>query len=289
MSPIADIFNRFQRQCRWLQEPENKRRLCDGASNVSMFWVAMLSLQRVCGLINMHAGLPAPVTIISGAAVISTSHILSSSYGPELSDLILGGDPYDRHVSSSRKDALRGSTLALACYSVLERNWFRSTLPSSIISRGAYSRASARIPSTSAVASSSQRATIQKLGRLFGCHHCGRRTSIFNNQQGFIADHIPPTLFVNQGSDSWSGRIFRKYFPMSQNLYPQCRKCFSLQGSFVKVGSHFMIYHDRFRLVHLTPILVGILSSNDHVRSILDPVLDPIDRAITFIRDSLQY
>lgn len=287
MSPSNpfEMFNKADPR-KWLQE--NRRRVCDGLSNVSLFWVAMLTIQRMCGVINLHAGLPAPVTIVSGAAIITTSHVLSSTYGRQLSDIVLGeGKDHHRSVIS-RQELLRGGVLALSCYSILERNCLRSTLPSSIISRGAYSRTVGRVPSTSASATTAQRTAIQRLGRRFGCHHCGRRTSIFNGQEGFIADHIPPTRFVNKVIETWYGKFYRKLIPVSQNLYPQCRRCFSLQGSFVKTGAHMMIFHDSLRLVHLSPVLVGFLLLNDDVRDFLDTsIVLPIDKFIRCVEDSI--
>ena len=49
------------------------------------------------------------------------------------------------------------------------------------------------------------------------------------------------------------------FFKTIQRLYPQCQKCFSLQGTAVKSNNHLLIFHTMFKLHHFTPAIVYFL------------------------------
>ena len=60
---------------------------------------------------------------------------------------------------------------------------------------------SAAVPSTSAVATAGERNSVNRKGKIFGCHHCGSR-QIFSKQR-FIADHMPPTKMANEMNENF--------------------------------------------------------------------------------------
>ena len=172
----------------------------------------------------------------------------------------------------------------------MERRFFRTTFPSSIIARGVYAplhfpffkRNLNQILTYKSIASSSQRHNIQKLGNLYGCHHCGTKVSKFSrlyhriskavvNKAIYIADHMPPTKMANQMNNMW----YRKMFNMKvvQTLLPQCYKCFQLQGTAAKHGQHRIIYHTQFRSWHLSPIIAYYLAKEDVLISCINEIL----------------
>ena len=264
----AFFLNRFKQ----LQLPIINRRACSEACGAaSMFWLSMVTLQRAAGAFRVHAGLPSPYVALCGTFMVTACQVFSSYSSPKLIN-VLAEDAKEirpeNHIG-----LIRGTLLTILCFSAIECNGLRTTLPSSVISKGAYARSFARILTSTPSASSMQRAKIQSFGKRFGCHHCGSR-QLFQGK--FIADHIPPTLFVSNYLKSWFGRSMNKIFPTKQHLYPQCQSCFSVQGAHVKSGRHFMIYNPRFRLVHLSPIIAGILSDMRFIQEVIDPFAEKI-------------
>jgi hypothetical protein len=71
---------------------------------------------------------------------------------------------------------------------------------------------------------------------------------------------------------------------VEQRLWPQCMNCFGLQGSAVKNGIHLITYHTVFKKFHLAPAVAYLLMQddwvNDHLDSVLDPVIDGIETAV---------
>ena len=231
--------------------------------NFSGFWSALIVFQRVLGLlpIKIHAGLPISVTLPIGIGIVSCSSYIAAQLG----DSLTFGDK-----SSSWKKwrkipvnkAAVYSILTTMCFALIERNFFRTTLPSSIISRGAFANRNGYLLATGVSATAAQRGTIQQFGKKFGCHHCGSRQGILLSRElrTFIADHIPPTKIMQLQAESRSlwASIRKKFFREPQKLYPQCQKCFKQQGSHVRLRKNHLIYHAIFRPELLSPVLVNI-------------------------------
>lgn len=163
--------------------------------------------------------------------------------------------------------------LGLGMYLLLERKGFKTVLPSSILTTGAYANfARGAVEASGAVASASQRLKIQTLGKLYGCHHCGTKQLFTANK--FIADHMPPTKFVNEMNKKWWRRMLK--ITVEQKLLPQCQKCFSKQGSAVASNFHRPVYHFRFRSPHLSAALALILIQDKELNDMIDPLFEKI-------------
>jgi hypothetical protein len=100
------------------------------------------------------------------------------------------------------------------------------TRPTDLTKPGLFAVAS--WPATQSRATRKKRMKMQKLGSLFGCHHCGigaryhpfvMRTV---EQRKFVADHIPPNSVANE--------MKRKGVDVVQRIYPQCRDCSQKQS-----------------------------------------------------------
>ncbi len=109
------------------------------------------------------------------------------------------------------KNSTRQLLVGLGVFALLERGFFRTALPSSVIAPGVFANALTMtrrsVIATSAIATDSQRQKIQILGKRFGCHQCGSRQ--FFSRRGFIADHMPPTKLALEMSQSWWRKLFK--------------------------------------------------------------------------------
>ena len=106
--------------------------------------------------------------------------------------------------------------------------------------------------------------------------------------KGFIADHMPPTLFVNKAMDSWWARVLGPVFPLRQRLYPQCQECFGLQGAHVKAGRHLMVYFNYPRSVHLSPLLADYMAESKLGTEVGSLIVDPLLPGIQNVVCSIQ-
>lgn len=118
---------------------------------------------------------------------------------------------------------------------------FWSISPSSYTKLGSFARTFTSLPATSAYANKSERRSIQRLGRILGCHTCGSRMilssfslSHSNKNTQFIGDHMPPQSVAKQMNAKW----FRRWFgsTVMQRFYPHCNKCSNRQGSILSVA-----------------------------------------------------
>ena len=274
----------------------------------SIFWMSLITLQRIAGCFpfHIHAGLPQPVPALFGFGMVTTGHYLTSVYAPKVNQFLEGKckftevimtNPLCTHAiktKTSKADLIRSSVCTSLCFVALERSIFKTVLPSSSISIGAYARKSASLLATGEVATSAQRVVIQKFGIRHGCHQCGSRqikrqmyretikitpkfVQTIAGTKGFIADHMPPTLFLNTILKSKLAKITRGLgYPIKQRLYPQCIKCYSIQGHNVKTRTQQMIFHSRPRLVHLSPFLAYCLTDTNIGQNFVDDIVDPL-------------
>ena len=270
-------------------------------STCSVFWISLVALQRIVGCFRIHAGLPLPMTALCGLGIITTGNYLTSTCVPKVHQFLEGKctftdiitTPASFHLTISKADLIRSSVCNTLCFAALERSFFRTLLPSSIISVGAYARKSASLPATGDIATSTQRMAMQRFGVLNGCHQCGSRQLLRQmyretinktpkfvqnvaGTKGFIADHMPPTLFMDTILKSkWARLTNGLGYPTRQRLYPQCIKCFSIQGQHVKSMTHKMIFHSQPRLVHLSPIIAFYLTNTKMGKKFISGFVDP--------------
>lgn len=267
MKDVNFKYNHNREVSAFLKDQGTQKKFTECLSRGSLFWMSMIVFQRAIGTLKCHAGIPSPFTFVLGSTVVASSDYFSKSFGLNLNSQLWGDNGHSQpntnrgNFKLKPKEILANSCLTLCLFALLERNMFKTALPSSIISRGAFARNLASVKATSDVASSSQRAHIQLFGKKFGCHHCGsKKMGAMMFRDGFIADHMPPTNYISKQMKTWWGRTLNSIIPMTQKLYPQCTKCFRIQGNHVKMGTDAIVYHSRFRLVHLSPILADLVS-----------------------------
>lgn len=123
---------------------------------------------------------------------------------------------------------------------------FWAIAPSSYTHVGSFARTYASIPATERYATSMERTTIERFGRIFGCHTCGSRmilpsfnffnplskittTSTTTTAVRFVGDHMPPKSVAEQLNSRWYRKMFGR--KVQYRFYPQCITCSSKQGS----------------------------------------------------------
>jgi hypothetical protein len=129
--------------------------------------------------------------------------------------------------------------LGLLTFKVLGgRFWAIS--PSSYTHMGSFARWS--LPCTENYATASQRAMIERMGRLWGCHTCGSHMlfkSASQNGQAFrfVGDHMPPKSVAQEMNQSWLRKV--GILPKVQfRFYPQCVSCSNVQGSILSKATN---------------------------------------------------
>jgi hypothetical protein len=238
-----------------------------------LFWSSSTLMQRATGIVNMHAGRAYPVTVCWGIACTGLSMMLAqyntdgvvralvNANIPILSSAISNkGWSHFWGKSRSSGNGVNDAKVwlvGMAGYSLLERRGFRTALPSSLLTVGAYAPNpllhifTRGIATINPIATSAQRYMMQRLGAVHGCHHCGTRQIL--NRKSFIADHMPPTKIALQINSRWYRRWLS--WPLKQQLLPQCQSCFSQQGSAVRASIHTIVYGMPLRIWHFAPAL----------------------------------
>ena len=125
-----------------------------------------------------------------------------------------------------REVSLSGAALFGAATFALLGGRFWALSPSSLTSLGAFAEVRGSISATLAYATRTERATIQKFGRQFGCHTCGERFLLSSGR--FIADHVPPLYEAQRANRALWRRLLSQ--PVTQRFYPQCTACSSRQA-----------------------------------------------------------
>ena len=212
------------------------------AAAATLAFMSSLSLSQTLQLhLGIHTGsrwlglrvlpnLLGGVTVAAGSlAALWASDATSTTFGHAVS-----------HDKSPQSPVLLGAACFLACGG---RFWALS--PSSLSTLGAFARtARASLPATLKYATSTERATIQQLGRRFGCHTCGARLLSSNGR--FNADHMPPLSEVKRANSALWRRLLSR--PMRQRFYPQCTDCSNLQGALLSERSSLINKFGNVRL-----------------------------------------
>lgn len=244
-------------------------------STVGLFYLSLLTFQRFMGLV-LHAGHPLPLVATAGFGAVFMSNGISQSLGPGLASALL--DVKSRHLE--KDELMRKTLLGTLSFAGLERNLFKTALPSSIITKGVYARPGGSVRATGDAATQAQRKWIQRMGKLHGCHHCGFRPVLdLAGRHKFIADHMPPTHRVNMVSKSYWRKVL-KLPRLKQMLYPQCAKCCGTQASAARLNMHKPIFHSAVRSWHLAPALAILVADQEVIRNFIEPVVDMVNTAL---------
>ena len=237
------------------------------------FWILQSQVQTLFGTVGMHAGktlpLLASVGILSTAATSAASFFVADNVIP------------DRRLKKKstqyqRSDNIVKILLSVCTFCLFERRLLQTCFPSSLLTVGVYAHSRGSIASTSEIATAAQRTRIQYFGKRFGCHHCGNRQMLARKTLGlnFIADHMPPTKIVKDMNSEWWRKLLS--VKIGQRLYPQCQKCFQLQGMAVKNMIHKTIFHFTPSLQHLAPAVAFLIMKDDELRESLILKVKPI-------------
>ena len=201
----------------------------------STFTVCQYSIQNVLGrCFKFHSGHFGPALFFialvsnSGSLFLSNSlnsfahDILEQNLSKEIissaffKDLIPSPHGYTYKPEGTMEVPISRIYAGLATNFLLEKGNFRTIVPSTIVGLGSYAvgKYLNSLPTDKAAATQNQRIAIQRIGRRCGCHHCGSRLS-----RTFIADHMPPTKFVEEWKRKWYNKLFkRKVTLLARNL-----------------------------------------------------------------------
>ena len=231
----------------------------------------------------MHAGRSAPAVLATGLLSTICSQSIVQYVSLESRELGLYSTNRIKYKKNNNKqkeikyEFIKRVFLGVGMYLLLERKGFRTALPSSILTTGVYANfASGSVKASGPVATATQRFAIQRLGKFYGCHHCGNK-QLFSVDK-FIADHMPPTKFVNEMNKKWWRKMLK--INVEQKLLPQCQKCYSKQGAAVASNFHRPVFHFRFRGPHLATAIALLLVQDNEVDNIINPIFEKIERNI---------
>ena len=237
------------------------------------FWMLQSQVQMLFGMVGMHAGktlpLLASVGMLSTAATSAASFFVVDSVVPDKR-------MKKKKLHYQRSDNIIKVLLSVGTFCLLERRFLQTCYPSSLLTVGVYAHSRGSISSTSEIATATQRTRIQHFGKRFGCHHCGNRQMLARKTLGlnFIADHMPPTKIVKDMNAEWWRKLLK--IKVGQRLFPQCQKCFQLQGMAVKNMIHKPIFHFTPRLQHLAPAVAYLIMKDDDLRESLIRKVMPV-------------
>ena len=182
----------------------------------------------------------AVASLASQYCAIQTYNIIvnknkSKSSNFSVSNLLLSSLPSSNDLNLfplNSSHSIRVCAAGIICFKLLGGR-FWAIAPSSYTNLGSFARVS--IPANSSgYASSAQRRTIERMGRITGCHTCGSRMphsfglKSKSTSVNFIADHMPPNAVVKQMNERWFRRMIGR--TVKQRFYPQCVKCSNKQG-----------------------------------------------------------
>ena len=196
----------------------------------STFWSMQSLFHYGAGYFSLHAGKPFPIPIISGFLFTTSSLLISQYASYKASQAQFYNGKYCPSFTNSdelfiSKETIRKLYIGLASFMLIEggmfsipfTNFFKTSLPTSVISTGAYTNSINKnwlsVFATGEVATEKQKDIIQKIGYRFGCHQCGSRqwNAILKSKSAntFIADHMPPTKFYNEINNRFWRKLLR--------------------------------------------------------------------------------
>lgn len=73
---------------------------------------------------------------------------------------------------------------------------------------------------------------------------------------------------------------------VKQRLWPQCHKCFQLQGSAVRTWTHQVVFHNSLKLHHLSPAIAFFLVQQPDIVRYVDFCVDPLVDVVENVKKS---
>ena len=196
---------------------------------------------------------------IPDALKIAWNHrpsIIDPRYHNDIGSYWTNGPNYNPYLHT-----IRICVVGLLCFKLLGGR-FWSIAPSSYTHVGSYARGS--ITATDQYATPTQRLAIQRLGRIFGCHTCGRKPLPFvpsSMTMNFIGDHQPPKSVAYQLNQQWFRRLLGRKVPF--RFYPHCTTCSNKQGGILASATF-----DLARAKSWNQWLKNMASPNVHIPSL---------------------
>ena len=215
---LHDARSLTSKTCKKLSHDINRMEIISPSKLLRMgiitlsFFTITNSFQRLAGSLSIHSGRPFIATRVFGALSTAASCLLSL----ELQELLVSPLEDGKLVPTVKKTALSRVIPNLGAYYCLERRSFLTAIPSSVIAIGVHAQqnfyaAKGSVVSTNKVATKGQRNLVQMMGKNFGCHQCGSKRW----NKIFIADHMPPTYFVNEMNQVWWRKMLKKKVRLS--------------------------------------------------------------------------
>jgi hypothetical protein len=242
-------------------------------NNVHSFFAGVVAFGSINALscwiqgsiLGVSTGTIRPIPTISGVATIATASYVAHSTAICSNHYRMERQKHNRSVTDALKVAwkrrpsilnrddmsifwtnnsnnnnnpylhtMRVCVVGLLCFKLLGGR-FWSIAPSSYTHVGSYARGS--IAATDQYATPTQRLAIQRLGRIFGCHTCGRKPFPFlpSSSIRFIGDHQPPKSVAYQLNQQLIRRLFGQKVPF--RFYPHCMTCSNKQGGILATAS----------------------------------------------------
>lgn len=253
---------------------------------VFIFWCTTQFGQRLCGLAKIQYGRRGS-NVAGFCVVLSSAAATVFAQRTHVEPFVQGNvEPL------SKQELIRTTYLSLVSFITLGFKPYSTILPSSVILLGSFNKfphfpipGKGSVPVASEAANAAQRTQIQRLGKLYGCHQCGSK-QLFG-QGSFISDHMPPTKQVKAENQRWYRRWL--LWGLKQELWPQCQKCFSKQGSAVRMNIHESIYNRKLRPHHFCVLIALQVSSVGMVKDVMDTLVQDtlyvVDSSVSRVKD----
>jgi hypothetical protein len=205
----------------WVPKPEKEvsSKIISTSVLCTSFYFLQILAQKCLGIIGFHGGhsnlLLTPLGCISTVSTLLLSQNVETIIRKNANQWGFG--EYLEYkpipVKQERRDNVKRLILGLGTFIVLEQSLFKTSFPSSVITLGVFGRLGKRfsrsVETHTALTTVPQRLKIQRLGKLYGCHHCGSR-QILKIGSTFIADHMPPTKIADAMSKVWWRRWLKR-------------------------------------------------------------------------------
>lgn len=190
----------------------NRLKLMRTGILTASFYLLTNSFQRLAGELSIHSGQSSIATKTFGIASIAASCLISR----EIQEIILPSGASRARMNTfniiNSEGKISQAFLGIGIFSLLEKKSFMTAIPSSVIALGVHAHnipffGKGSVLSTNKVANQKQRKLIQILGSRLGCHQCGSK-QFFTKNRNFIADHMPPTHFIEKLNAVWWRKMF---------------------------------------------------------------------------------
>eukprot|EP01084_Bolivina_argentea_P011518 21525_1 len=237
---------------RWWKRIKSEKLIGTGISQIAaggMAFIATLAAgQALQGGLRISAATPLGIPVAIGSATVATGGILAlrCADAVNLATNIRGDFEVKRDIfvgEVTRSPSLRdlgAGTLSMSLFLGFGGH-FAGIAPSALDSVGAFSKPRVALRASLEYATSDERAVINHLGSIFGCHSCGIKKRVGGGMVTYISDHVPPVKYVKVANSKLWRRLTG--LKVAQQFLPQCQSCSQAQSTAVRTGHRVLKYH----------------------------------------------